>query len=87
MSESPGDVVVSRENLLSAAMGAVGGLQAVVGFLRDRDDLDRDRIADMVEETWRKLNAAAEATPSLYGPNGRPSPTQPPGTGKKRGEQ
>lgn len=73
--ESPGDVLVSREELRTAAMGNVGRLQAVVGFLRDRDDLSREWLADKLEEDWRKLNKVAEATPSLYGPNGRPEPT------------
>jgi hypothetical protein len=73
-SESPGDVLVSREELRCAAMKAVGNAQAIVGFLRDRDDLTREQLADLLEENWRKLNAAAEATPSLYGPNGRPEP-------------
>jgi hypothetical protein len=58
------------------AMSVVGGLQAVAGFLRDRDDLSRERIAEMIECDWQKLNTAAEATPSIYGPEGRSAPTK-----------
>jgi hypothetical protein len=71
--ESPGDVLTSREDLLSAAHGAIGSMQAVSGFLRDRDDLSREYIAAVLEDTWRKLCEVADATPTIYGPNGRPS--------------
>lgn len=69
--ESPGDVLVSREELRRAAMSATGGMQAIVGFLQERDDLSREWLADKLEEVWRELNAKAEATPSMYGPQGR----------------
>jgi hypothetical protein len=84
--ESLGDVLVSRENLRKEAMGTVGRLQALVEFLRDREDLSRDRLADMAEEDWRKLDAAAEATPSPYGPNGRPTQQEPNSRGKGESE-
>lgn len=69
--ESPGDVLTSREDLRKAAMQTVGRLQAVVGFLRDRDDLGRDELAEMLESDWRALSEAADRTPSMYWPDGR----------------
>lgn len=65
MTEDLGEAVRTREELRRAAMSAVGGMQAVAGFLRDRDDLGREYIENTVEDIWRKLNAVAEATPSF----------------------
>lgn len=65
MTEPQGDVVRTREDLRRAAMTAVGGMQAVAGFLRDRDDLSREHIEGVLDDVWRKLNAVAEATPSF----------------------
>lgn len=64
-SESPGDILVSRDDLRREAMGVVGCMQALEGFLRDRDDLSRERLADMMERDWRRLNDAAEKVPPL----------------------
>lgn len=71
--ESPGDVLVSRQKLRQEAMGAVGRMQALVSFLRDRDDLSREFIADKLEEDSSSLNAVAEATPSIYYPGEEPT--------------